>query len=399
MIRKGNLLALVLDVKAAGDIGTLATTLPTLVRDYALFHGFIALVSLALAIRCFRGAAFAQTSREPIKRFRLLPVLRRPSLGLNPMLWKEFHCEGRGRRPWLTLVWGLAFLAATFVPAALIIWVVAHSGIGALMLAGPDSSRLISSWVRSANAGVGCLTALAVAIRASASIAGERDKQTLEILLTTPLTSGAILHAKWIGSIYSVRFGLLWLGLVWLVGLVTGALSFVALPFVIAAWFSYAALAAMIGLWFSVVSRSSLRAVVFTILAMVFLSGGSGLIGLCCATPIGAAMLTPPFVMWILAFSPEDFYQASSQDHELRTLCTVAVAVWAAAPFYLFGFTKARFASLTSRGALLEKPVPRRPLPAIPMTPWFVPLGTLAQAQSDDDTLRARQGGDESSPG
>ena len=52
---------------------------------------------------------------------------------------------------------------------------------------------------------------LAVAVRASGSISGERDKQTMDGLLTTPLDGHTILLAKWVGAILSVRWGWVWL--------------------------------------------------------------------------------------------------------------------------------------------------------------------------------------------
>ena len=60
-------------------------------------------------------------------------------------------------------------------------------------------------WVRGCTAAVGSLTLLAVGVRASTAHSSERDRQTLDSLLTTPLDSTTILVGKWLGAICSVR--------------------------------------------------------------------------------------------------------------------------------------------------------------------------------------------------
>src|SRR5207249_8423686 len=96
----------------------------------------------------------------------------------------------------------------------------------------PDSGvvQRLNEWVRVVGTSVACLLLIGVALRAANSISGERDRQTLESLLTTPLESDEILRAKWRGSLLSVRWGWLWLGLIWSVGLVTGSLHPLAVP-------------------------------------------------------------------------------------------------------------------------------------------------------------------------
>src|SRR5437868_13123263 len=105
-------------------------------------------------------------------------------------------------------------------------------------------------WVRTCTVVVGCLSLLAVAVRASTTYSGERDRQTLDSLLTTPLDSTTILVAKWLGAVLSVRLAWLWLALIWGVGLALGGLHWLALPGLAAAWLVFAAFEATIGLWF-----------------------------------------------------------------------------------------------------------------------------------------------------
>ena len=144
-------------------------------------------------------------------------------------------------------------------------------------------------WVRLVGAGISSLMLIAVAVRAAGSISGERDKQTFSDLLTTPLDSDAILFAKWLGSMLSVRWAWLWLCLVWMTaGLVT-ALNPVAVPIMIVAWFAYAAFLACLGLWFSMVCRTTVRAIVWTLFS-------------------GAAFFLGHWLIWLL-FIPFFFHR------------------------------------------------------------------------------------------
>src|SRR5688500_2057016 len=96
--------------------------------------------------------------------------------------------------------------------------------------------RAVNQWVRVVGTLVACLTLLGVAVRAASSVSGERDRQTLDSLLTTPLDGNAILWAKWLGSVLSVRRAWAWLGLVWLLGGLTGGLYLPTVPWLVLAW-------------------------------------------------------------------------------------------------------------------------------------------------------------------
>ncbi len=176
----------------------------------------------------------------------------------------------------------------------------------------------MNGWVRIVGTGVACLTLLAVGVRASSSISGEREKQTFDSLLTCPLDSTGILSAKLLGSIASVRLGWLWLGAIWGLGLVSGGLNLLALPLLLGAWLIHAAVVAMIGLWFSMNCTSSMRATVMTLVATTMAGVGHWLIWLCCGTVFilagdapGRSLedllllhagFTPPVQLGILAF-------------------------------------------------------------------------------------------------
>src|SRR5207249_2130740 len=122
----------------------------------------------------------------------------------------------------------------------------------------------INIWVRTCTVVVGCLSLLAVAVRGSTAYSSDRDRQTLDSLLTTPLDSTTILVGKWLGAVFSVRLAWVWLALIWGVGLATGGLHWLALPLLLLAWGVFAGFEATIGLWFSLLCKTSLRATVAT---------------------------------------------------------------------------------------------------------------------------------------
>src|SRR5262249_26235723 len=141
----------------------------------------------------------------------------------------------------------------TFVPA--LVTLMEHTSGGPWRR---EIGREMNVWVRSVGTIAGSLMLLGVAIRASTSIGSERDKQTYDALLTSPLDSNAILAAKWLGSVLSIRLGWLWIGSVWVLGVLTGGLHIAALPLLIVAWIVYASGYAMLGLWFSMTCATTM---------------------------------------------------------------------------------------------------------------------------------------------
>src|SRR5262249_10195409 len=159
---------------------------------------------------------------------------------------------------------------------------------------------------------------------------------------TSPLDSNAILFAKWLGAVVSVRWSWLWLGTIWGLGVLTGGLHIAALPLVMGAWAVFAGFLSMLGLWFSVVSRTSLRATVWTILTTVGISIGHWLPWMCCVPMMVyggrgleyiakfQAGLTPPFVLGFMAFSGEEFRDsyAAREFAELIGFCLFGTFAW-----------------------------------------------------------------------
>jgi hypothetical protein len=203
----GNLISVFQTLYFATSFGLLATILPEVIRDFALFHGLLALGCISLAIFRLRRDGLAVSGGSPRAARQDLLSRVRPPVSDNAILWKEIFCESRIRSQWYRLGAGAVILAATFIPIALIVdahWPQLFTDQG-----WNDFSEAMSHWVRASNVAVGCLTLLAVAIRASTSVTSERDRQTWDSLLTTRLTAKSILRAKWWGSLYGIRWGML----------------------------------------------------------------------------------------------------------------------------------------------------------------------------------------------
>ena len=130
----------------------------------------------------------AGARRGPLARLaRLLPS---PSLDGNPVLWREWH----RRRPsrWSVAVWGLfGVLSGGFS-----LWVIVEALDRALPGA-PGIGGVISGVQVSAGL-------LLLSISAVTSLAEERQRGSLDVLLATPLSTRSIVLGKWWGAFRGV---------------------------------------------------------------------------------------------------------------------------------------------------------------------------------------------------
>jgi ABC-type transport system involved in multi-copper enzyme maturation permease subunit len=243
----------------------LADILPGRLGEYALFHCLVALACIGWAsarLRAvFRKQVYGQV-RRPGRGFGG----RRVRVGRWPMVWKETRPAAGLRLGWFGRFVVAVLVAASFLPVL-------------LAPTGPGWASHLGIWARIAGALVACLLLLQVAVHAATALSSERERQTLDGLLTTPLSASAILVGKWFGSCAGIRWGWLWLGTIWGTGVLAEGMDVLALPVLLAAWAVYAATLAVVGLWFSLVSRSGLRATVLTLLIALGL-GSSYLLSL-----------------------------------------------------------------------------------------------------------------------
>lgn len=253
----------VLDRASFGP-GGVSAVLPAVLGTYAAFHGLVALVALLGATLPLRRWTRLQASRGARRSFVLALTQRRlPLVGGRPMVWKEVHAEPTFRFNRTGMV-----VTATFVSVCLILGFFIEACLFAFGLSFGDMDKYMNAGARSLGTFIACLLLLGVAVRAAGCFSGERDRQTLVSLLSTPLEGHQILWAKWLGSVLCGRKIWLYVGGIWLAALFTGGLHPAALPLLLIAWGCYAAFLASVGMYFSLVSRNSLRATIWTLVVV-----------------------------------------------------------------------------------------------------------------------------------
>jgi ABC-type transport system involved in multi-copper enzyme maturation permease subunit len=378
----GNLLSIYIDITMTLERGgRVSAVVPGLLGNFALFHSVLALICVVWSIVRLRPVAlkerFNKVQRVPLLR-RLLPRL---PVGDSPMLWKEVFAEGGVRFNWLGRVLLLKLVALSLIPYAFMIESFVESSWAASQPLGVNTRmsyygdpwhRLcqeMNIYVRIVGTAVACLLLLAVGVRAAGAVTTERDKQTLDELLTTPLESHNILVAKWLGSILSVRWAMLWLGLIVFPALLIGALHILALPLLAIVWLVYAGLFAAIGLLFSVRARTTLQAAMGTLLTTIFAGGGHWLLTLCCCMPVlflggpgstpnegrylfmAQAGITPPFVLGFAGFQESDLEHHSYDPYltELIFFCILGVLCFGVAAAAVLTFATTEFNRVIGR--------------------------------------------------
>ncbi len=321
-----------------------ADSLDEVLGEYLLFHGIVTFCCLAIAVLQVRRVALKEASipqgPSSIRETRQVDD--------RPILWRELHAERGPRLHWLARVVLVILVGLSFLPAMFFL----HGE--------PKSSGLerdMNIWVRTVGTLVACLLLLAVGIRAAGSISGERQKQTFDILLTTPLELREILSGKWLGAVGSIRKGWVWLVAIAGLGIGTGGLHIVALPLLGICWFIQASFMATLGLYFSLRCRSTLQATGATISATLLLWLGPFFVLVCCANggmglrslEMFLAALVPPATLGILAFSEMELSDMHKGGREWIIYVIIGQAIWAICAGVLWARTVERFLTMTGR--------------------------------------------------
>jgi ABC-type transport system involved in multi-copper enzyme maturation permease subunit len=366
-----------------GVSGRPFANIPQVLGDYAVFHGLAGAGSAAWAVLRLRPIALKEASRPQRRSAHRVTVWERPQVHNQPMVWKELYVEGGLRTGWLGRILILLLVLLSFVPVLFIL----HDYLSSPTFGMGDRwHRLgwtMNFWVRWVSTIMACLALLGVAVRAAGSISGERDRQTLDGLLLSPLLTDEILFGKWVGSILSPRWAWVYLGVVWFLAMLCGGLHPVAVPLLIAAWFIFAAFFCTLGLWFSTVSRTTLRATIYTIGTGTAISVGHFLIWSCCVPLAWASSgafhgdtlmylfsfevfgLTPPATLAFLAFHGYEFDRNSRLTENAGLVCLICsiigLVLWAIAAFALYEKTRERLRVVTGRAPFRPPARPRRP--------------------------------------
>lgn len=356
-LNAGSPLVLAIRVAQSARAGSLALSLPGLLRDYATFHLILAVLCLSLATLRLRTVGLRQTLDRASKTSRRRTPQR--PIGARPMLWKEL-LENRhaiGRAAWA----GLIVLGVLTLGGGVWIWI--HN----LRTPRGNLMYLVESmnvWARLTGVPVACLGLLRAAIRASAAVSGERDQQTLDALITTQLDSDSVLAAKLLGSVLSVRPALFWLGAILLLGCLTGGVHAGALVLTLASWIVYAFCFAVLGLLCSLRCASSSRAAVAAVLLSIGLAAGHWLIWICLGPLLLVARspssfvdflakleyaMSPPAILAVFMFPSQERF-TSSNYHELLGYGMFGVVVWGlAAAVCWFGLLSPLFRATMRR--------------------------------------------------
>ena len=383
-----------------------------LLRNYAVFHLAVAFGCAAVGVWKVRAVALLQTYGKPQKAALRVRWLGRPACGSYPMIWKEVFAEPGIQLAWFGRIVIAVLIGISMIPGIWIILYFVEDFLEGTWRARPWSRSTGSTtwdflqelgmsmniWVRVAGTAVAIILLLAVAVRAATTLTGERDRQTMDSLLTTPLDSTSILFGKLLGSVMSVRWGWLWLCLIWGLGLITTGLNVLALPLVAGAWLIFAVFLANLGLWFSVSCRTSLRASIWTIMTTLLCFGGHLLCWLCfipffiMGGPSGSKGfediaqfqsfgLTPPITMGWLAFQGYEFRDTPREEpFKFMAFSLFGLVLWSAAALGLWAVTCARFRAISGRAPRLRRSAPpQRAIPVLKRQPLADEAGDMNQ--------------------
>jgi ABC-type transport system involved in multi-copper enzyme maturation permease subunit len=239
-----------------------------LMVEFVSFHAAASLLLTAIAVWQFRKAFQKQTYGEIVRdrsRYRRL----RPRLGNHPLLWKEIFTEAATQRGWLRRWLMGALILACFLPVLVIEW-------GRVLYAQSDDSaqRAYTEYCTTMGGVVLCVLLVRVIVQAALAFSRERDQQTLDSLLTCPVSVEAIVGSKWLGCLLGVRKLWLWPAAIWGVGVARAGVPVAMIATLVGFWALFAGVGSLFGEWCSLTCRSGLRAILVTLLALGISTSG-----------------------------------------------------------------------------------------------------------------------------
>jgi ABC-type transport system involved in multi-copper enzyme maturation permease subunit len=269
----------------------LATVLPDVLERYAWFHLSVTAVCITWSILRLRAIALKQSVGGTAAKLRWWQRLR-PAVGEWPMLWKELHIEGGTRLNWLVWIGVIILILLTLGTGLFIVGAVIYD----FMKFGfrdfwQQMGEAMNVWFRIAGTFVACVLLLRTSVRAATSITSERERDTFDALVTTPMSAEQMLFAKFVGNLTGMWLGWAWFGSMLLLAVCTGGLHPLMLPILIGGCVVYSVVLTMVGLAFSMYCKSSLQASILSVLATLVLGGAHWIITGCFCMPAFAALV------------------------------------------------------------------------------------------------------------
>jgi ABC-type transport system involved in multi-copper enzyme maturation permease subunit len=172
---------------------------PLGLREQAAFFVVTLLISsglIVLASRRLRPTVLAQANR-PQKRVRpdaparLVDYIPGPPLDGNPVLWREWHRKRPSR--WTGRFWTAYAVISTLASLCVLSGYYLVSANGGL----DHGIHVMAAQVNAWQVAIGLLL---LSVSAATSLAEERDRGSLDVILTTPLSTRQIVWGKWWGT-------------------------------------------------------------------------------------------------------------------------------------------------------------------------------------------------------
>lgn len=368
---------------------------------FTIFHLIVIAIFVAWAGLRLRAIALVQmfggSRRSLVRRLmpnspksRVKPAPRtssrfaRPAVGENPVMWKEVFVDTGLRLTGLGRIMIMGLIGLSFVPAAFIFWftIVEPSS---WQSSGPwwSSERWdafgegMNRYLRAAGAVATTLVFLAIAIRGASAISGERDRHTIDALLTTPLSVRSIVWGKWLGCLIGMRWAWAWIFGIWVLVLASGGVHPIMFPAAVFSMAVYASGFAWIGLFCSIHCRTTTRSTMLTILLSVFCGGGYFLLFvLICIIPLSFAAgpgdrefieilidffcsFSPPVNMgWlpIREFDENELTLTSYRGTPYAPFWILGLIAWALLSLVLSNASVAKFRRMANRLSLTSAP-------------------------------------------
>lgn len=243
-------------------------------------------------------------------------------------------------------------------------------------LSDPDHFPGFGDLIRVPVALLGGVIWLVAAVRAAFAVTAEREKQTLDSLLTTLLAERTIIFGKWVGSMFAVRWFVVTLVGLWIIVMAMGSLHPVGLLTAMAVFGIYLAFFTALGIFCGTLARSSLWAGMWAAGLSILLGGAhwfltAPLLAILLDTSIGASDFfpflifgwTPVISLGLAQLQGWEWLGSHPRIMEERVTMLIstisALACTAVGTYLLYAWSVRRFKLQCGRITLKQPPVAR----------------------------------------